>query len=223
MFSQSTLVWALATCTGFAMFCTAMHIPQIEYDLTMRSDAALSSQGLREVAVAFDGRDAVMTGRAPGEAAKAQAEQTVAGLYGVRAVHNRIEIEEREQEAGLAGLQLEIDELLRESRIEFETASVQLTAAGRKVVDQAALLLRKDAAATAEITGHTDNQGSRLANVALSRRRAEAVVQRLVEQGIDAGRLSARGYGDSRPIADNRTQQGRVKNRRVEITLLSAK
>ena len=67
------------------------------------------------------------------------------------------------------------------------------------------------------IEGHTDNVGAKETNMKLSQRRAEAVRSWLVGQGIDGGRLLARGLGDSKPVAENATEDGRAKNRRVAL------
>ena len=64
---------------------------------------------------------------------------------------------------------------------------------------------------------HTDAQGDEVDNLELSRRRALSVVRYLIAQGISIDRLQARAYGESRPIADNETQEGRLINRRVEF------
>ena len=71
-----------------------------------------------------------------------------------------------------------------------------------------------------EIAGHTDAVGNDAANVDLSNRRAKSVVAWLVKKGIDAKRLTAKGYGRSQPVADNATTQGRALNRRVEVTVV---
>ncbi len=71
-----------------------------------------------------------------------------------------------------------------------------------------------------QVDGHTDNVGNPESNRKLSRERAEAVVMYLVEKkGVDAERLSAKGFGDSQPIAENKTERGRAKNRRVDFTV----
>ncbi|HNQ00543.1 MAG TPA: OmpA family protein, partial [Bacteroidia bacterium] len=67
------------------------------------------------------------------------------------------------------------------------------------------------------VEGHTDNTGNPEKNVTLSQKRCESVKNYLVSKGIDANRLTATGYGDTRPIADNKTADGRAKNRRVEL------
>lgn len=68
-----------------------------------------------------------------------------------------------------------------------------------------------------EVAGHTDNRGSDKYNLKLSQRRAEAVRTYLISKGIAADRLTAKGYGESQPVADNATDEGRFKNRRVEL------
>jgi outer membrane protein OmpA-like peptidoglycan-associated protein len=73
-----------------------------------------------------------------------------------------------------------------------------------------------------QVNGHTDNKGKKSANLKLSQARAEAVVSYLVsKKGVDGKRLSAKGFGDEKPIADNATADGRTKNRRVDFTVTS--
>ena len=69
------------------------------------------------------------------------------------------------------------------------------------------------------IEGHTDNRGKKVANEKLSQSRAEAVIAHLVRAGIERERLSAKGYGPSKPLASNDTEDGRAKNRRVEFII----
>jgi OOP family OmpA-OmpF porin len=67
------------------------------------------------------------------------------------------------------------------------------------------------------LSGHTDSIGTEAYNQKLSERRAASVKNYLTKKGIDAGRISAQGFGETKPIADNKTKEGRAKNRRVEI------
>jgi len=71
-----------------------------------------------------------------------------------------------------------------------------------------------------EISGHTDSNGDELKNMALSIKRAKAINDYLLKRGVNPKRLIAKGYGETRPIADNLTPQGRAKNRRTEIRIL---
>lgn len=72
-----------------------------------------------------------------------------------------------------------------------------------------------------EIAGHTDSTGEEEDNMKLSQRRAERVKQYLVSKGIDARRIEAQGYGENQPVADNSTKEGRQKNRRTEVRIIS--
>jgi outer membrane protein OmpA-like peptidoglycan-associated protein len=83
----------------------------------------------------------------------------------------------------------------------------------QKVAD----LLARDATLKLEVQGHTDNVGSDAYNQTLSEARARAVVDWLTKHGTAPGRLTAKGYGKTRPVADNNSDEGRAKNRRVEI------
>jgi outer membrane protein OmpA-like peptidoglycan-associated protein len=84
-------------------------------------------------------------------------------------------------------------------------------------LEQLAALLSKSPALNIEVQGHTDNVGAAAYNQSLSEKRAQSVMAWLTEHKIAAARLTSKGYGDSRPIADNKTDEGRAKNRRVEI------
>jgi OmpA-OmpF porin, OOP family len=101
--------------------------------------------------------------------------------------------------------------------IEFDTAKATLKPAGDATVKEIAALLKSQPALRLSVEGHTDNVGQAADNKRLSQARAEAVMKAVVAQGIDAKRLKAVGQGQEYPIADNRTEEGRGKNRRVEL------
>jgi OOP family OmpA-OmpF porin len=105
--------------------------------------------------------------------------------------------------------------------VHFEHGSAQLTDASMAILMQVANSLRGQSTVNVEIAGHTDSTGSDGGNLALSVRRAQSVVDFLVSQGIERSRLTAVGYGASRPIADNSTAAGRASNRRVEFRVLA--
>jgi outer membrane protein OmpA-like peptidoglycan-associated protein len=99
----------------------------------------------------------------------------------------------------------------------FDFNKATLQAASDPVLQKVADLLSKDPALKVEVQGHTDNVGGDAYNQTLSEARARAVMDWLVKHGVAAGRLTAKGYGKSRPVADNDSDEGRAKNRRVEI------
>jgi OOP family OmpA-OmpF porin len=85
------------------------------------------------------------------------------------------------------------------------------------LLDQIADALKNDPAITAEIHGHTDNVGTNAYNQTLSVKRANAVLTYLTKKGIAASRLKAIGFGEEKPVASNKTKEGRAQNRRVEV------
>lgn len=99
----------------------------------------------------------------------------------------------------------------------FDTDSAAIKPESQPVVAEMAKLLKADPALRLKVEGHTDNQGTADRNLTLSASRAQAVVQALVAQGIDAKRLQPAGMGQQRPIGDNATEEGRAKNRRVML------
>jgi OOP family OmpA-OmpF porin len=101
--------------------------------------------------------------------------------------------------------------------INFDTGKSDLKADGKATVNEIATMLRSAPGLSVSIEGHTDNVGQPAANKVLSEQRARSVMDAIVALGIDAGRLSAVGYGQENPIADNRSEEGRAKNRRVEL------
>ena len=104
----------------------------------------------------------------------------------------------------------------------FASGGASLLPEARANLQRVVDFVQKDPSRSVLIEGHTDGSGSANANQVLSQRRAEAVRNALVEEGVDASRLSAAGVGEDRPVADNASDEGRAKNRRVEIIVLGA-
>jgi OOP family OmpA-OmpF porin len=105
--------------------------------------------------------------------------------------------------------------------VHFETGSARLARDSLSILSQAAAALNGQPTMHIEVRGHTDADGSEAANQTLSHNRAHAVVDFLLENGIAADRLEAIGFGESRPIADNTTAEGRARNRRVEFRVVT--
>ncbi|MDI1353607.1 MAG: OmpA family protein [bacterium] len=101
--------------------------------------------------------------------------------------------------------------------INFETGKSDIKPESQKVIDEMAEMLNNNATLKVSIEGHTDNVGTTANNKTLSESRARAVMNALIAKGIDKGRLSSKGWGQEKPVADNITDEGKAKNRRVEI------
>lgn len=102
----------------------------------------------------------------------------------------------------------------------FETSKATLKPESYSELENVLKFLQDNATVRLEISGHTDNVGSRNLNQKLSENRAKAVVDYLVGRGIDKTRLEARGYADTQPVTGNDTPEGRAQNRRVEFKVL---
>lgn len=128
--------------------------------------------------------------------------------------------------AALAGLKpgFSGDELVKAlnlMNIYFDTGSATITADSQETLSAAATAISQASADTRiEVAGHTDNTGDAAANMALSQQRADAVAARLGELGVASGTLSAKGYGQDKPRADNSSEEGRAQNRRIEFSVL---
>ena len=113
-----------------------------------------------------------------------------------------------------------LDQALADRIIEFQSGSATLAPAGRAILDEMVVALKQVGGQQVQVIGHTDDVGARAANVALSLQRAIAVKAYLEQHGVAAANLSVQGFGPDRPIADNATDQGRARNRRIEFRVL---
>jgi OOP family OmpA-OmpF porin len=104
--------------------------------------------------------------------------------------------------------------------IHFDTAKASIKADSEGQIEEIAALLKAHPQLKLSVEGHTDNTGTPEGNRKLSGDRAAAVKAALVSRGIEAARLQSKGFGQDKPVADNRTEEGRAKNRRVELVKL---
>ena len=104
--------------------------------------------------------------------------------------------------------------------MQFDTGKSTIKKVSDPLLDEVASVLQQHPEITKiEVQGHTDNQGKAASNKTLSQARSEAVVTALVKRGIDKTRLTAKGFGQEKPIAPNETAEGRQKNRRVQFAI----
>ena len=104
--------------------------------------------------------------------------------------------------------------------INFDTGKAILKPESDKILGEIATLLKNNPSWKMKVEGHTDNVGLKATNQTLSQQRAAAVVTWLVGHGVDRARLTSVGFGDTKPLADNASEEGRAKNRRVDLVKL---
>ena len=102
-------------------------------------------------------------------------------------------------------------------RLEFETGSAKLKPSSMEQLKNIAEIMKAYPQVTLKIGGYTDNTGAADVNLKLSQQRAANTMDEIIKSGIDAKRLEAEGYGEQYPVADNATEEGRAKNRRIDI------
>ncbi len=121
--------------------------------------------------------------------------------------------------AAEAACQASLQSTVREGMVRFERASATLTRESFSTLDRLAGVLKTCPDVTVEIEGHTDSEGTPERNQGLSDRRAKSVVDYLERNGVQATKVSAVGYGETRPLVPNDTAENRAKNRRIEFTV----
>jgi outer membrane protein OmpA-like peptidoglycan-associated protein len=211
-FEILTATGALYLCLVFV--CVFSEASDIEEELGSRTLEAVRKQDLFWAGVEPSGQAIRLSGAAPHYDAKKQAGEIAAAVPGVTAVDNQIAI------IGEAGTcQQELDGYLARERVSFKPGRAELNDSSFPILDMLASIAR-NCGARLEIAGHTDAVGDADVNLKLSQRRAEAVQRYLVRSGVAEHRVEARGYGETQPIADNSTAEGRKQNRRIEFRVL---
>nr|WP_258870832.1 MULTISPECIES: OmpA family protein [unclassified Wenzhouxiangella] len=148
------------------------------------------------------------------------------GALSGAAIGNYMDRQEAELRRQLEGTGVSVtrrgDEIILNmpGNVTFDFDSASLRSEFFDVLESVALVLEEYEKTVLVIDGHTDSTGPRSYNMELSERRAEAVGDYLVSQGINSVRLATYGYGPDHPIASNETEAGRTANRRVELTLM---
>ena len=160
-----------------------------------------------------DGNTVSLRGDVASEAQRQQiAGDIAASLNPTYTVNNGLRVSASEQGV--------LDAALANRIIEFESGKAALTPSGMTILDQMSEALKKLGGTRVEVIGHTDNAGSRAGNLSLSQARAEAVKTYVAARGIRGESIAVSGEGPDRPVADNRTPDGRARNRRIEFKVV---
>ena len=215
----------LATFVGLILcwFCVTHHGPHIQADILARTGQAFEAAKIPAAGLSVDGRDVLLKGVQGSREVSDEAHDTAAAVWGVRTV--QVETTPlplpppapAPARAAVTAVQDKLNDIVRLRNIEFRVGSADLTPEGSATLDQVAAALQKASALTVSISGHTDASGGPAANLTLSQARAASVKTYLVSKGVVASRLTATGFGQTKPVADNATPDGRQRNRRIEF------
>nr|WP_296944961.1 OmpA family protein [uncultured Massilia sp.] len=160
-----------------------------------------------------DGTSVSLRGDVASEAQRQQvASELALGLDAGYTVNNGLRVAASEQ-----GM---LDSVLADRIIEFESGKATLADSGKLILDQMSDVLLRLKDKKVEVIGHTDNAGSRAGNLSLSQARAEAVKAYVAARGVAPDMIAVSGEGPDRPVADNRTPEGRARNRRIEFKVV---
>ncbi len=203
--------------------CLFLKSNAIEYDLTERTSSALLANNIDVDTVLLDGRDVTLKGIVASEEIKTKAGEIAANIFGVRTVNNLLEIKSKPVPPPVKTIQKKLDEIIAIKNIEFETNRTIIKKNSYPILLKVVSILKEYPSILISIEGHTDSRGNAEHNLELSKKRANAVMDFLTKKGISSKRLKAKGFGITKPIADNNTAEGRQKNRRVEFKIIKEK
>jgi len=211
-FEVLTTTGSFFVCLFFV--CIFLEASDIEQELGAAVTAAVGQENLFWASVTPSGQAIVLTGAAPDYASRKRAGEVAAGVDGGTSVDNEIVI------IGEAGAcQNELDRFLATERVTFKRGKAEFTEASYGLLKVLAGIASR-CQARLEIASHTDAEGDAAINLKLSQRRADTIRKLLVQNGVPADQLAAKGYGETQPIADNDTEEGRAANTRVEFRVI---
>ncbi len=181
----------------------------------------LATQANNEGGIALDAKSVTVKGLVDSDEAKAKliAEATKNAGANIAVIDNVL-VKGKITAAQTADFQARLNQMIAGKIVEFETGKDIITPRGKEILDQMVQVLGQVPGIPVEVSGHTDARGAAAMNVDLSQRRAAACRKYLIEKGVAGERLSAKGYGANKPIADNNTPEGLQKNRRIEFTVV---
>ncbi len=155
-------------------------------------------------------------GKAPSPEAKAALEADIGKASSGLTVNTQVSVEASQTQV----LQQEVDDILKGTVIEFQTASAVIRPSSFKVLDSIAAKLKQYPEVRVKIDGHTDSLGAASANMKLSQNRADSVRNAMAQRGIAASRIESTGYGSTRPLVPETSPENRAKNRRIELVIV---
>lgn len=217
--TNGIIPWIIGAIALVLMIYTVNNtVQRIPTELANQAQIILSESNAGDVKVNIDGRDLNLSGTLAAGVNRDSLVERISSVSGMRVVvDDMVEFDPKVQ-AKLESLAFNRAlQNLDFSRVAFEPGSTSLTDDSRVALRQLVQVLRTSPGSRIRISGHTDNTGRPEVNLRISRERAQAVADFLIQNNVDSDQLIAQGYGATRPIADNATEAGRTANRRIEI------
>jgi len=247
---QTVIVVGVVLFLLLAVICLLTHAKKIENKLTAQSTETLKTAGIEGAIVSFDGRNAILNGTVASKEVLDKADGLIREVNGVRSVSNGLSVTvplektvdktvdtvvEKPAEPKvelsvdktvetvvekLAEPEVDLSGLLSGLIVKFATNSAHPVPEADNVLSQVVKLLTENTSQDIEIVGHADSRGLLKHNSKLSLRRALSVKHYLINHGVNAEKLRVKGYGETKPLADNSTRAGMGNNRRVEFIVV---
>lgn len=204
------------------LVAASVKLESIPVSLQQQAQQHIQAAGFTSLTALADGRDITLQGTLTPQQSVAALMDTLRDVPGVRLVRDRINVIDPVAESRRTMEQfLEALNRINTASVSFQPGSVSFTEGSTRSLDQLVTLMQSTPMSRIRIEGHTDNTGPESVNLRLSRERAQAVANYLVNNGISADRLIAKGYGSSQPVESNLTDAGRSRNRRIEISYVN--
>jgi len=212
--------WLIALLAGGGlMLVVAQKIQSIPASLQQQAQQLVDDDKLQGVRVLADGRDLILDGPIPIDHSITRLLDRMSAIAGVRQVTDKLTVIDPVDIANRKKAQFQ--QALAKvdiTSVAFQPGSISFTQGSDTALNQLLALLQTNTDYRIRIEGHTDDTGPATVNLRVSRERAQAVANYLQNGGVSANQLIAKGYGSTQPIADNTTEAGRARNRRIEIS-----
>ena len=212
--------WLIAALAGVGLIVVAaQELQSIPAKLQRQAEQQLTASGLSELSIAVNGRDVSLLGSIEKQLSVAPLIRQLENLDGVRIVRDSLSrFDAVEADAQKTQMFLQTLSRINLSTVTFQAGSNSIAGGSADALDQVAQLLQGNPEKRIRVEGHTDNTGPASVNLRLSQERAQAVSRYLESRNVSGAQLIAKGYGSTQPIADNTTESGRARNRRIEIS-----
>ena len=215
--------WVIAALAlAFLAYLLPKQLSAIQQDVDFGVRSLIATSNAPNVSVDIDGRDVRLHGNVKPKFQRDWFIQSVDALDQVRVVTDDLTEHDPDQEARQLRAQFRNQiQTIDSASISFEPNSADFSPGSEQALEELVDLLSKNPQRRIKVAGHTDASGRKQINLELSRKRATAVTSYLIDRGVSRQQLFAQGYGSSQPIASNESDEGRARNRRIELIVMN--